>query len=91
MFPEVNLISEDRSLMPARVLSKRTKELIDIVRSRLSAGEDELTYVSLYGALRMHKANFMRFIKKPEWTEWTASAGLRVARRKGGILAICRA
>jgi hypothetical protein len=82
MFPEAVII-EDHTLMPAKPLKGRMKELSELIASRLAAGEREMTNPSLYETLGMSRQNFGKLVKRPEFQAWVATMGL-----KGGVMGL---
>jgi hypothetical protein len=84
MFPEVDLI-HDKVLAPKVPLKGRLLELATIVERRLSAGETEMSYPSLYEEMRMEKSNFARLIKADAWQNHMKNLGLTVGTLKGKV------
>jgi hypothetical protein len=75
MFPGAAL-REDQTLLPARPLKGRLKDLDAIVVMRLGAGEREMSNASLYEELGMVKGNFGKLVTRPEWQARVAQLGL---------------
>lgn len=84
MFPGAS-IAADRSLMAPKGLTKKMQELSEIVLRRLSEGDVEMDYPSLYGALGMDRSAFGRLVRKDEWVSWMSSIGLAVCDLERGL------
>ena len=82
MFPGVSIVA-DASLLPAKPLRGKLKELSGRVLARMAAGENQMEYPELGRELGMEAANFRDLVKKPEWHAWAASVGLAACRFKG--------
>jgi hypothetical protein len=84
MFPGVQLV-DDRTLMPQKPLRGKLKELSDLVSVRLAAGEREMSNPTLCGAMGMHRTDFAKLVKRPEWGAYVAGLGLVPCRLKGNV------
>ena len=85
MFPGV-VVSDDRSLLPAKPLKGKLKALGSIVAARLAAGETQMLNTALGEQLGMDATAFRRLLKHPAWLEHIASIGLSIVPLNGRAL-----
>ena len=89
MFPGV-ILTQDTTLLPAKPLKGKLKDLSEIVARRMAEGVEEMTNQSLYEEIGMKRQNFGPLVKRPEWRAWVTAVGLHPERLKGGDVGLRR-
>ena len=90
MFPGATIV-HDTSLLPAKPLRGRLKELAARVLGQFEAGHTEVAYAALATEMGMTARDVRKLISKPQWLEWLAASRLLPCRLAGGRGGVRRA